>query len=172
MADPDARELRGERVVLRRASEADLPKLARLLEHPDVAPWWLNQTEADLRDTLAGGEEVMFAVRVDDAIVGLVQYGEEDDPSYRQAWMDIAIDAAWHGRGIGTEALRVLARHLIEDRGHHHLLIDPAADNERAIRCYRSVGFRPVGILRENERRPDGTWRDALLMDMLADELS
>ena len=172
MGDPDARELCGERVVLRRATEQDLPALARLLEHPDVAPWWLHQSEADLRETLEGDELVLFAVQVDGAIVGLVQYGEETDPSYRQAWLDIAIGAEWQGRGIGTETLRVLCRHLIDDRGHHHLLIDPAADNERAIRCYRSVGFRDVGILRENERGPDGDWRDALLMDMLAHELT
>ena len=47
----------------------------------------------------------------------------------------------------------------------------PAADNERAIRSYKRVGFRPVGILRQAERGPDGRWRDALAMDLLAAEL-
>ena len=171
MGEPKARELRGERVLVRPATEADLPALGRLLSHPKVAPWWLNETEGGLRETLADDDTTMFAVLVGEAIVGLVQYGEESDPAYRNAWIDIAIDAGWHGQGIGQETLRVLARHLIDDRGHHHLLIDPAAANERAIRCYRSVGFRPVGILRENERTPDGEWRDTLLMDLLAREL-
>ena len=40
-----------------------------------------------------------------------------------------------------------------------------------AIRCYEKVGFRPVGVLRRDERGPDGTWHDGLLMDLLAEEL-
>ena len=67
-------------------------------------------------------------------------------------------------------ALRTLARHLVAS-GHHHLTIDPAVENERAIACYRKIGFRPVGVLRRNERGADGTFHDALLMDLLADEL-
>ncbi|MEO7555222.1 MAG: GNAT family protein, partial [Acidimicrobiales bacterium] len=56
--------------------------------------------------------------------------------------------------------------------GHHHLTIDPAAANERAIACYRKVGFRRVGILRANERDEDGVFRDTLLMDLVAGELT
>ncbi len=52
-------------------------------------------------------------------------------------------------------------------------VIDPAADNQPAIRCYTAVGFRPVGIMRRYERNADGSgWHDGLLMDLLADELT
>ena len=54
---------------------------------------------------------------------------------------------------------------------YRRLVIDPAADNAAAIRCYRKVGFRPVGIMRQYERGPDGSWHDGLLMDLLAEEL-
>ena len=60
--------------------------------------------------------------------------------------------------------------HLVAERGHHRITIDPAVDNEVAIRCYRALGFRPVGVLREYETLPDGTRRDGLLMDLLAAE--
>ena len=33
-------------------------------------------------------------------------------------------------------------------------------------------GFKPVGVTRRSERRPDGGWRDSLLMDLLAEELT
>ena len=56
-------------------------------------------------------------------------------------------------------------------RGHHRFTIDPAAANTAAVRCYRAVGFRSVGVLREYERGPDGSWRDGLLMELLAREL-
>ncbi|HEY6014551.1 MAG TPA: GNAT family protein, partial [Candidatus Limnocylindrales bacterium] len=73
--------------------------------------------------------------------------------------------------GLGPDAIRTLARQLFERERHHRLTIDPAIDNERAIRAYARVGFKPVGRMRRYQRFPDGTWRDALLMDLLADEL-
>ena len=76
---------------------------------------------------------------------------------YRHANMDIFLDPAVHGRGVGTDAVRTLTRHLVRDRGHHRLVIDPAADNVAAIRCYAKVGFRPVGVMRQYEQGPDGT---------------
>jgi aminoglycoside 6'-N-acetyltransferase len=55
-------------------------------------------------------------------------------------------------------------------RGHHRLTIDPAADNQAAIRAYKKIGFISVGVMRSYERGPNGTWHDGLLMEMLADE--
>ncbi|MGH3974999.1 MAG: GNAT family N-acetyltransferase, partial [Pseudonocardiaceae bacterium] len=103
---------------------------------------------------------------------GLVQYGEEEEPAYRHASIDIFLDPRVHGRGLGRDAVHTLARYLVRDRKHHRLVIDPAADNEPAIRCYAAVGFRPVGVMRRYERDADGTgWHDGLLMDLLAEEL-
>jgi aminoglycoside 6'-N-acetyltransferase len=59
-----------------------------------------------------------------------------------------------------------------EQRGHHRITIDPAAANERAIRCYQKLGFRPVGIMRQYERGNDGRFHDGLLMDLLRDDLT
>lgn len=113
-----------------------------------------------------------FTVLVDGVVRGLVQYWEETDPRYRYAAVDIFIDPEVHNRGVGRDAVRTLARHLVHDRGHHRLTIDPAVDNQAAIRCYAAVGFRPVGVLRRFERDVDGRgWHDGLLMDLLADEL-
>ena len=102
--------------------------------------------------------------------VGWILVDEETDPDYRAAALDIMLATEFHGRGLGTEALRLVIRRLV-DRGHHRFTIDPAVDNEAAIRAYTAIGFRPVGTMRRYERTPDGTWRDNLLMDLLADEL-
>jgi aminoglycoside 6'-N-acetyltransferase len=82
------------------------------------------------------------------------------------------VGSSWQGHGIGPDAIRTLARHLFEERGHHRLTIDPAVANDRAIRAYERVGFRPVGIMRAYERGADGVWHDGLLMDLLRDELN
>jgi aminoglycoside 6'-N-acetyltransferase len=116
-------------------------------------------------------EAVVLAIEVEGEVIGIVQYAEEDEPEYRHAGIDIAIHPDWHGRGLGAETIRTVARYLFEERSHHRLTIDPAAHNERAIRSYERVGFKPVGILRQYERGPDGIWHDGLLMDLLRDEL-
>ena len=101
----------------------------------------------------------------------MIQSYEEDDPMYRSAAIDIAIRSDWQGRGLGTDAIRTLARYLIGERAHHRLTIDPAASNANAIKAYEQVGFKPVGRMRQYERGPDGGWHDGLLMDLLAAEL-
>ena len=101
-------------------------------------------------------------------VAGLIQYGEELEPMYRHANIDIFVDPALHDRGIGTERRRgCSSATLIENRGHHRITIDPAADNAAAIRCYAKVGFKPVGVMRRYERDlPTGEWHDGLLMEL------
>jgi aminoglycoside 6'-N-acetyltransferase len=165
-------ELKGERVVLRPLTEADVPALVAIQAQPSVARWWNQPNEADLRKQAAGeGEETAFGITVDGTLVGLIQYAEDNEPMYRHAGIDLFLSEDFQGRGLGPDAVRTLARHLVDERGHHRLTIDPAADNGAAIRAYEKVGFRPVGVMRRYERTPDGHWRDGLLMDLLADEL-
>ncbi len=160
-------ELRGEQVVLRPLGEGDVPRLLALAHDPSVARWWPNVTAENLQED----ESVHFAVTLDGDVIGLAQYYEETDPEYRHAGIDLFLGASWQGRGLGTETVRALARYLVGERGHHRLIIDPAAENTTAIRCYERVGFKRVGVMRRYERGPDGEWRDGLLLDLLADEL-
>ena len=160
-------------MTLRPLTEADLPPIAEMLLEPEAARWWgAHDAERLRKDYLADDSpDTAFAIELDSELVGLVAFWEENEPDYRHAGMDITLGAEWRGQGLGADALRTLARHLLTERGHWRLTIDPAADNERAIRCYEAIGFRRVGIVRRYERLPDGSFRDGLLMDMLADEL-
>jgi aminoglycoside 6'-N-acetyltransferase len=171
-ADLALPEIRGRRVRLRPLGAADRPSIAAILAEPEVARWWVHE---DL-DAAVGGvfddePEVRLAIEVDGEVAGMIQFSEETTPDYRHAGIDLFVGARWQGRGIGPEAIRLVARHLFDVRGHHRLTIDPATANERAIRAYEKVGFRRVGVMREYERAIDGTWHDGLLMDMLRGEL-
>jgi aminoglycoside 6'-N-acetyltransferase len=165
--------LRGALVVLRPVTAADIPALAAIRSAPEVYRWWRGGEDlaAAIADELADEGDHTLAVEYEGRVAGAVQWSAQEDPDYRYASIDIYLDTALHGRGLGTDAVRTLARHLIVEHGHHRLTIDPAADNEAAIRCYTKVGFRPVGILREYERGADGRWHDGLLMDLLAAQL-
>jgi aminoglycoside 6'-N-acetyltransferase len=159
-------------VTLRPLTAADVEPLFELMRHAEVCRWWPVTTTGKLRDEVFDPEVSAFAVEIGGGLAGVIQYWEEDEPDYRHAGIDIALGANHRGSGLGPEALRLLARHLVEDRGHHRITIDPALANERAIAAYAKVGFRPVGVLRQYERDPAGGWRDGLLMDLLADELA
>ena len=163
--------LTGPRVVLRPLRDEDLDRLVEIVSSEGVREWWgWCESREQLREDL--GEGPAFAIEVGGELAGWLAVSEEPEPGYRSAGMDIMLARPFHGAGIGPEALRLAARWLIDERGHHRLTIDPAASNARAIRAYASIGFRSVGIMRLYERGADGTWHDGLLMDMLAEELS
>jgi aminoglycoside 6'-N-acetyltransferase len=157
-------------LVLRPIEPEDVAELRRIHALPEVARWW--DEPADTFPRSDDPDSTRLVIEVDGAVAGLIQFGEEEEPKYRHAAIDIFLDPAFHGRGLGTEAVRRVARHLIDERGHHRITIDPAADNRAAIRAYEKVGFRPVGVMREYERDHDGAgWHDGLLMELLARDL-
>jgi len=164
--------LQGERVVLRPLGIEDIQPVAEIQAEAGVARWWGHPDYEDLGRKAAGSsEEKAFAIETDGELVGLIEFSEENEPGYRHAGIDLFLAERAQGRGLGSDAVRTLARYLTEERGHHRLTIDPAAENVAAIRAYEKVGFRRIGVMREYERSPDGTWHDSVLLDVLAHEL-
>ncbi len=165
-ASPIPAVLDGRIATLRSVVQADLPGLLAILEEPDVARWW-RRAEWERVDELGA---VTFAIVVDGAVRGCIQFSEETDPDYFSAAVDIFVGTAAQGRGVGPDAMRTLIAWLVDARGHHRLTVDPAVSNTRAIHVYEKLGFRRVGVLRRYERVDSGSWRDALLMELLADD--
>jgi aminoglycoside 6'-N-acetyltransferase len=165
--------LHGERVTLRPVEPGDIERLTEILREPEVARWFDTYTPEETTDEFLTDPGITaFAIEADGAIVGSIQFYEEDERDYRHAGMDLFLATESQNQGLGTEALRLLARYLVEERGHHRLIIDPAASNERAIKVYERIGFKAVGVMRAYERGPDGAFHDGLLMDLLAEDLS
>ena len=166
---PPPATIDGDGLRLRLATEADLETLVAITDEPETAPWW--PLEGTPLEEFMHPEAPTYVIEVDGESAGLLMFHEVAEAAYRSAGMDVAVSERFHGQGIGRRALVAMARHLFDERGHHRLTIDPAAANARAIATYERIGFRPVGIMRAYERAPEGTWRDGLLMDMLATEL-
>lgn len=168
----DVPELQGESVRLRPLGLADVERLTKIGTEPEVARWWGEITRESLRKKAEGRDNATaFAIELDEELIGLAEFSETDEPDFNAANIDLYLTTSAHGRGLGRDTVRTLARWLVSERGHHRLTIDPAADNEPAIRCYEAVGFKRVGILRRYWRDPRGEWRDGLLLDLLAEEL-
>jgi aminoglycoside 6'-N-acetyltransferase len=160
-------ELTGPRVRLVPCAPEHHARLRELHLEPEVRRWWQDPSD-DFPANLAGGTN--YTVLLGDEIIGFAQWYEETDPMYRHAGLDLFLDPAVHGRGLGLETVRVLCAHLIDDHGFHRLVADPEAENEISIACFRQAGFQPVGVMRQHSRDGFGVWKDGLLLDLLADE--
>jgi aminoglycoside 6'-N-acetyltransferase len=176
----------GRRVRVRPVRPTDAAAFTALFSDPAVTKWWpAADPAAEAAEHAEPGSDapdgVRWAIELPGAaadglglastdVIGLIQAYEETDPEFRSAGIDIALSSSVHGRGLGPDSIRAVARFLFA-RGHHRLTIDPAAANERAIRAYTTVGFRPVGVLRAYQLLPPHGWVDGLLMDMLEGEL-
>jgi aminoglycoside 6'-N-acetyltransferase len=147
---------------------ADADALRAIRRDPAVVEWW-DELEPDF--PLADEPEVTrLTIHHDGEIAGMVQFGEELEPKYRHASVDIFVAPAHQGRGVCTEAIRLVVDHLLRERAHHRITIDPAAENAAAVRCYSKAGFKPVGIMRLAERDADGKgWHDALMMELVVE---
>ena len=166
--------LRGTRVTIRPGRPDDVASLRAVLAEESVRRWWGEPEPADrIAQKLRGdGSSVLLVVEIGGQAAGGIQYHEEQDARYRHAGVDIFLGGRWQGQGAGVEAIGLVAGFLFEQRGHHRITIDPAAANQRAIRCYQKAGFRPVGVMRQYERGDDGQFHDGLLMDLLHDDWS
>ncbi len=161
--------LDGSLVTLVPVSDLDDEGVQRLREihrQPEIIRVWGEPSPAWPDDPGVHGYAV---VDRDGAVAGFVQWAEEEDPQYRHAGIDIFVDAGRHGTGLGTDTVRTLLAHLVGDRGHHRVVIDPAADNAAAIACYRKAGFREVGVMHAYEQGADGSFHDGLLMEYVAE---
>lgn len=153
-------------LILRPLAEGDEAELRRIHETPEVVRWWDAPSEGF--PWTDDPESTRLTIEVDGAVAGLVQFTEELEPRYRHAAIDLFLDPPLHGRGLGTEAVRRVVRHLIDDRGHHRITIDPATANAAAIRAYEKAGFKRVGVMRRYERDiGGGGWHDGLLMELV-----
>lgn len=67
-------------------------------------------------------------------------------------------------KGIGTKFMKLVLQYLTKEKGAEIVILDPHADNPRAIRCYEKVGFKKIKFLPKHELH-DGEMVDCWLME-------
>ncbi|MFC4913638.1 GNAT family N-acetyltransferase [Actinomadura gamaensis] len=78
----------------------------------------------------------------------------------------IALHPDHRGRGVGTEAQRLLIRYLFAYTQVHRLEADTEVDNIAEQRALEKLGLTREGILRQVAFR-DGAWRDGVRYSIL-----
>jgi L-amino acid N-acyltransferase YncA len=77
----------------------------------------------------------------------------------------IYVERAWRGRGVGRSMLETLLE-LARQHGFHKLVLSAFPFNAGGMALYQTLGFRTVGIYRE-QGMLDGRWVDTIVMEKL-----
>jgi L-amino acid N-acyltransferase YncA len=101
---------------------------------------------------------------------GIVGWGSLNPFSAREAYRFVAdfsvyVERGWRGKGVG----RVLLTRLIElgrEHNYHKLVLSAFPFNEAGMALYERLGFRTVGIYKE-QGLLDGRWVDTIVMEKL-----
>ena len=112
---------------------------------------------AELLDDLASPELHVLTIEHHGRVVGSIEWQAEEEPMFIGTPASTCLwDPAVHGSGLGTDAVHTLVRHLIDAKGHHRLVVDPAAGNTARFGNGRPRGRRDAAV-RSDRRTVRGT---------------
>ncbi len=106
--------------------------------------------------------------RATGAWAGEVVINDVDDDN-RSCGFRIALSASARDRGLGTEATRLIVRHVfdtIDEPIIHRISLEVYSFNPRAQAVYERVGFQREGVLRDSLWW-DGSFHDTIVMSIL-----
>jgi RimJ/RimL family protein N-acetyltransferase len=156
------------------------------LQYAERYTAWLNDFEvakfltvAPMQICLEGEREALANLQKQQAYA-IVEKGSDEllgnvglfaiEGVHRSAEVGIFIGQAdKRGKGYGTEALSLLCDYGFNVLGLRSIRLRTYAFNERAAACYRKVGFKDAGRLRQAHFYA-GKHHDILLMDLLAED--
>ena len=149
-------------VTLRILEPSDAPLLLRWLTDPRVLEYWEGPHEVftpkRIREDFYEDPDptTRCIVQYGGRDIGYLQFYPLDSEGFREYQYDrtdllafgidqfIGEPELW-GRGIGREFVRLICEYLRDSCGAQAIVLDPHADNPRAIRLYEKFGFVRIG---------------------------
>jgi RimJ/RimL family protein N-acetyltransferase len=172
----------GDGFRLRPAAEDDIAYLAELAADPRVAdslaavsPW----SAEDIRPAIEASREDMAAhgrlvLEIDESgawrRAGALAFDVANRRSRVAYLFGVMIEPACRGRGLGEQATRALALHLIGELGYHRVQLEVYGFNDRALRLVERAGFVREGVRRKAYWR-HGDWQDGVIFGLVAEDL-
>jgi len=144
--------VKGEKTRLRFLRREDVDAMLRWGRHDDPLLATYNMPELSPRQredwyltrTRRGDFRIFVILDHGENVVGRLSIREIDNHR-RQARLGIALDPALVGQGLGTDAVTAFLGFYFEQLRFEELVLDVAAHNLRARRCYEKCGFQYTG---------------------------
>lgn len=141
--------LRGERVILRPFREDEFALALARQPSEDAERREVRRRRLALSGTRTAWE-IMFAIEAETRLVGDIQARCSDQAMPPGVW-EIGLDL-WQpsdrGRGLGSEAVRLITSHLFEAEGAHRVQATTDVGNAAMRRSLERCGFTFEGVLR------------------------
>jgi RimJ/RimL family protein N-acetyltransferase len=171
--------IRGEKVGLGPLDPSMLPSFTRWINDfetlrtlgLDPRPMTASEEERWYQRVTSAADIVFFAIYdlSDMALVGSTNLFNIDH-RHRTCELGIAImDPARRGKGLGTEAVRLITDYAIHGLEMHNVQLATYGFNWAGQRAYEKAGFKVYGRRRE-ARLHNGEWWDVIYMDVIASE--
>ena len=193
---PSGEPLVGRTVRLDLLTEADLPELYPLLADPEIyaAGYVMHRRPVSLEDGVAlgrerfmagqgatdgrGGGRTAYAVRLvadgdlgaAGTLVGTSSLAEAHVGNESIHLGSTLYGRRWWGTRVNPEAKLLLLAHCFEHCGFGRVKIQTDLLNTRSQEAIARLGARREGVLRRDQRREDGTFRDTVVFSVLGDE--
>ena len=173
----------GERVLLRAHRDTDRAGRQRHGWHREIERGYGSDHEtramtdneveawADYLAAKTAAGATCWAVETEGDLAGAAFLGDVREGG-RKARLAIGMYAPqFVGRGLGTEAIRLVLRHAFGTLGMHRVDLKVLDFNDRAIAAYRACGFVEEGRERES-CWVEGRWHDDVIMGLLDREFA
>ena len=164
-------KLKGDRCVVRPWRMEDAESVVRHANNINVArqlrdrfphPYTRANASAFLKAATSAPEPSNLAIDVGGEAVGAVGYVPGIDVERFSAEIGYWLGESFWGRGITTEALRLLTDHVFDTLNMLRLFALPFADNAGSIRVLEKAGYVREAVLRSSSVKY-GQPRDQLL---------
>lgn len=127
------------------------------------------RSDADRWYKESARESLLWAIEADGRCVGTARLHHLDEANRRARYAIGIFDPSAWGRGLGTEATRMVLRFAFETLGLHRVDLRVLEFNRRAITAYEKCGFIQEGVEREGALIAD-EWRTDVMMSILEQE--
>lgn len=169
-----------ERISIRLLEEKDIAVMAKWLSDPRVLEYYEGRDNPHDEQLV----ESHFLNRQDETGRCIVEY-EGKAIGYIQFYPVLAEEREIYGygsqekifgtdqfigepdywnKGIGTDLMGLIKHYLFDSLGADRIVMDPQAENKRAIACYEKCGYRKIKLIEKHEMH-EGEMRDCWLME-------
>jgi RimJ/RimL family protein N-acetyltransferase len=172
----------GDSLRLRPAAEDDVEYLVALAASEEVEPYLAGVSPWSAEDVRSELERAETEPETGARLVLEVENGGGWQRAGGLAWAvqnrrsriaylyGVMLDPAARGRGLAERAVRLVATHLIRERGYHRVQLEVYAFNEPALRLFERAGFVREGAKRKAYWR-HGAWQDGVMFGLVEEDL-